>query len=421
MTDTRGIVLDILLENENNGTFINRIINDVLDKYAYLDRRDRAFIGTLASGTVERRIALDFCIDSFSNAKCGKIKPLIREILRLSVYQILYMDHVPDSAACNEAVKLVSQRHLDGLKGFVNGVLRNIARNNEKIVFPDIETQYSCPKWIYGVFRRDHGQDAADIMIKASADHAPVYLRTDVSCISRDELIKELKEEGNDADKAAFPDCAVIIKDSFNPALSACFKKGLCTVQDISSQMTCMAAGVKEGMNIIDMCAAPGGKATHAAELMNGTGHVSAFDISDMKTGLIAQNIARLQLKNISTGINDATAMDESLKESADIVIADLPCSGLGVLRRKADLKYRIRYEDIEILQSLQRKILTNAVKYVRNGGRLAYSTCTVTKEETSDQALYIEQILGLKKIYEKQYLQGIDPCDGFYQAVFEK
>ena len=422
MTDTRAIVLEILLENEKDGTFISVLIKNVLDKYSFMDRRDRAFIKTLTEGTVENRIALDYCIDKVSSVKTEKMKPAVRAIIRMGAYQLYFMDHVPDSAVCNEAVKLAKLKHLDGLTGFVNGVLRSIARQKGSIIYPDIETEYSCPKWIAGMFRRDYGKERAECIIKSFAEHPALYIRVNTVKTDADGLLKILKEQGVEAEYAPIvPDKALVIKSDFVPGESEAFRNGLFTIQDLSSVTALNEAGIRPGMYVMDLCAAPGGKTTFAAELINGSGSVRAFDQNEEKVRYINENVSRLGLSCVSASVHDACTPDEENIGKADAVIADLPCSGLGVIRRKADIRYRVKYEDIAALQELQRKILMNAAMYVKDGGRLIFSTCTVTREETSDQAEYIENDLHMKKLKERQFLPGIDPCDGFYYAVFQK
>lgn len=422
MTDTRAIVLEILTENEKNGTFISVLVKNVLDKYSYIDRRDRAFIKTLSEGTVENRIALDYCIDRISSVKTEKMKPVIRTIIRMGAYQLLYMDHVPDSAVCNEAVKLAKLKHMNGLTGFVNGVLRNLARNRADVSYPDIETQYSCPKWIAGMFRRDHGPEKAELMIRSFAAHPVMYVRVNTLKTTAEELITTLAAQGVRAQRAPFcGDAALKIDSELVPSESEAFRKGLFTIQDLSSIAAVSAAGIEPGMYVMDLCAAPGGKTTYAAELQKDARNVHAFDQNEEKIQYIRDNLSRLGISGVSANVHDACAFDEQSEGKADVVIADLPCSGLGVIRRKADIRYRVKYEDIAALKKLQQDILVNAVRYVKAGGRLVFSTCTVTREETVEQAEFIENEAGMKKILERQFLPGIDPCDGFYYAVFEK
>ena len=421
MTDIRNLVLDILIENEEEGTYLSDIIRAVQEKYAYLEERDRAFLRTLSLGTVEKKLALDYVIDTVSSVKTRKMKSIIRHIIRMAAYEIMYMDHVPSRASVSEAVRLTKKRHMAGLSGFTNAVTRKLAALNDRkaLTFPDDRIRYSFPESVFETLVGSFDKETALKIMKSSEERRPLYLRVNSGKCSVSDLKEILKKEGVKTEAAPFGSFA-LRAPHFDVGRSASFKEGLFSVQDISSMAALEAAGIKKGMKVLDLCAAPGGKACFAAELMEGTGEVLAFDISGEKTEKIEENIKRLGLKNIRTGVNDASRYQESLKESADLVIADLPCSGLGVMNRKVDIKYRIKDEDIDSLVCLQRKILDNAVRYVKKGGRLLYSTCTLTKKENSCQAEYITESLGLKEVCQRQFVQGIDPCDGFYYAVFE-
>ncbi len=421
MTDIRNLVLDILAENENTGAYISDIVLSVQEKYAYLEERDRAFLKHVSSGVVEKKIALDYVIDSLSSVKSAKMKPVIRHIIRMAAFEIMYMDHIPARASVNEAVRLTKKRHMTGLSGFVNAVTRKIAALYESggISFPDDRIKYSCPEYLYGLLEKEYKSETAGKILQSADEKRPMYLRANSLKCTAAELEEILREEGIDAKKAPFGKYA-LASGGFNVAESRAFNEGLYSVQDISSMAAVEAAGIKEGMTVIDICAAPGGKACFAAELMKNTGRVYAFDISPEKTLKIEENTARLGLKNVDVSVKDASVFDEGLKGTADLVIADLPCSGLGVMNRKVDIKYRITGDDIKTLSKLQRDILDNACRYARAGGRLLYSTCTLTGAENRDQSAYIEEKFRFRRIAEKQFIQGIDPCDGFYFAVFE-
>ncbi len=439
--NTRQIVLDILLQYGKEGTMLRPLLNAVLDKYAYIDIRDRAFIKSLTEGTVERLIALDYITDRVSNIKTGRMKPVILMIIRMAVYQLVFMDHVPDSAAVNEAVKLAHLKHIDGLKGFVNGVLRGvITYRDEGIVYPDICTEYSCPGWIYDRFAADHGTDKADRMISMSMGSMPVYLRVNRSLTDTKGASEALEAEGISTETV--PDGPPYLlrtaAGGLIPGRSESFNKGLYSVQDLSSQSAMdelwkqlevyIIEHRKVDINVIDLCASPGGKTCYMAECLSAyrtndteeTGTVYAYDISDKKLERIDENVERCGLANVRRGVRDASVYDETLSGKADAVIADLPCSGLGVIGRKVDIKYRIKQADIDELCKLQYSILTNAARYLKDGGLLLFSVCTVTKEETYEQSEKIVG-LGLHKISERLFLQGCDPCDGFYYALFRK
>lgn len=426
MTDTRQIVLEVLLEYEKRGTFLSELMGSVLSKYAYLEERDRAFIKALAEGTVQNRIALDHCIDVVSNTPVRKMRPVIRTILRMGACQILYMDHVPDHAAVSEAVRLVRVKHIRQLTGFVNGILRALSgrRDEGGLAFPDLETEYSCPEWIAKKARTDLGDEAAERMIRSMGQRPPLYLRANRGKTDENGLLEMLRTEGNEALGAPFPEEAVQAGEGYLPFSSRVFQEGCCSVQDISSMQAvkdAVGALPLEGqLTVADVCASPGGKACFAAELLAERGRVLAYDISEAKVTRIRDNIQRLGLENITALQGDALAPREELVEKADLLIADLPCSGLGVMNRKVDIKYRVQPEDIVALCKLQREILRNVFGYLKPGGILLFSTCTFTAEETWKQDEWIEEN-GFHKIVSHQFLQGSDPCDGFHYAVFRR
>lgn len=430
--NTRAIALDILVKYEKEGYKLRPLLLSVLEKNSRLDRRDRAFIKALTEGTVERQMTLDWILDQVSATGTKDMKPVIRMILRLGVYQLVFMKQVPDSAAVNESVKLAKKKRFYGLAGFVNGVLRAAARLRDKgIDYPDISTEYSCPRWISDIFVRDFGEEKADAMIRSSVGERPVYLRLNRKLTDAEELISLLSGEGAKVRKTDYPYTLKADPGQIVPSESPSFKKGLWSVQDLSSQ-TAMYEFWKEieiyinqrkdvDINILDLCSAPGGKICFLYGMLDDRNiRLKAFDISGSKLAKIRENTKRLGIGGIEGGIHDAAEYDPKLLASADVIIADLPCSGLGVIGRKVDIKYRVRHDDIAILCKQQRKMLDNAVKYLKPGGILMFSVCTVTREETSEQSEYISQ-LGLKKTGERLLLQGVDPCDGFYYSLWKK
>ncbi len=418
----RAIVLEILLESSKGNMLTGVLIHDVLAQYAYLDARDRAFIKSLAEGTIERRITLDYVINSFSKVKTEKMKGVVREVLRMSTYQLYYMSRVPASAVCNEAVKLIKKKHMNGLVGFVNGVLRSISANPIDInSIEDLSVRYSMPEWIIDRFADEYGKEEAEKILEASIGTRPVYIRTNLTRISPSELKAMLEDEGVSVKSTNGPEYSFEISGFDRLGSLPSFNDGLFSVQDLSSMSVGELASPEKGMNVIDVCAAPGGKSCHVAELLDGTGHVEARDVSDKKAALIIENKDRLVLTNLDVKVHDATVFDEQAEETADIVIADLPCSGLGVIGRKNDLKYRVKPEDIGELASLQRDILRNAVRYVKHGGKLVFSTCTITREETTEQRDFIKDELGLEIIEERRFLPESTGSDGFYAVSYRK
>ncbi len=425
----RGLILEILLQITRDGEYSHIALKNVLDQYQYLDKKERAFITRVVDGTLERMIELDYIIDQFSKVKTRKMKPVIRIILRSAVYQMKYMDSVPDSAACNEAVKLAVKKGFKDLRGFVNGVLRSIARNLNQIRYPSEEElvtglsiRYSMPEWILTQWLAEYDKDTVCVMLEEFLKEKPVTVRFDPDKISREELTKMLTEEGvcAKADEE-LPNALHLTELDYLMKLKS-FRQGYYQVQDKSSMRVAEWADVRPGDYIIDVCAAPGGKAIHLAEMLKGTGHVEARDLTEYKVELMRENIARSGLTNIETVQMDARRSDKASVEKADIVIADLPCSGLGVLGRKPDLKYKMTREKQSELVLLQREILSAVKDYVKPGGRLIYSTCTIHRGENEDNAeWFVQKNPEFRLIREQQMLPGQTCGDGFYIAAFQR
>lgn len=423
----REIVTETLLLIMRDGEYSHIALKNVLDKYQYLEKKERAFITRVVNGTLEHTIEIDYIINQFSKVKVKKMKPVIREILRSAVYQLKYMDSVPDSAVCNEAVKLAVRKGFGNLRGFVNGVLRNISRNLEKIEYPkDKETylsvKYSLPEWMVRQWLSEYDEEQVIRMGEEFQKEKPVSIRCNTGKIAPEELKKRLREEGVSVTEETLVPGAFYIAGYDHLAGLASFQEGLFYVQDLSSMKVAMWASPQEGDYVIDVCAAPGGKALHLAELLGGTGHVEARDLTAYKVELIEENIERSGLDNVEAVQWDATEIDETIREKADIVIADLPCSGLGVLGKKPDLRYKMTPEMQEELVKLQRKILSVVNGYVKPGGRLLYSTCTIHRGENEENAAWFaDRYPQFKLIKEEQMLPGQNVGDGFYIAMFRR
>lgn len=424
--NTRDLVVEILLLVTRDGQYSHIALNQVLEKYQYLDKSDRAFITRVTEGTLERMIELDYITDQFSKVKVKKMKPVIRAIVRSAVYQLKYMDSVPDSAVCNEAVKLAVSRGFGGLRGFVNGVLRSIARNLDSVQYPPegtkeyLSVRYSMPPWILEQWLAWYTPEQVEQMLRNFLEEKPTSIRCNLHQISREDLKRKLAGEGVKAEEVPELPCALLISRYDYLGALPSFQEGDFQVQDISSMLVAERANPREGDYIIDVCAAPGGKALHLADKLRGTGMVQARDISDYKVGLIWDNIRRAGMENIEAVRWDATVLDEESVEKADIVIADLPCSGLGVLGRKSDLKYRMTREGEKELAALQRQILSQVWRYVKPGGKLVYSTCTINREENEENAAWFQaEYPEFRLVSEEQLLPGQQAGDGFYIAVF--
>lgn len=436
---TRELILGVLLEVTRDGEYSHIALRNVLNKYQYLDKKERAFITRVTEGTLEHMIELDYIINEFSNVKINKMKPVIRNILRSAVYQMKYMDSVPNSAACNEAVKLAVKKGFSNLRGFVNGVLRNIDRNLPSMVLPEnMSIRYSMPEWILDQWLCAYDKETVERMLRDFQEEKPTTIRCNLSRIDKESLIQKLEGEGVTVKQHPYLTYALQISGYDYLGDLESFQEGLFYVQDISSMLVSHIANPGKGDYVIDVCAAPGGKALHMAELLEGTGCVEARDLTEYKMNLIRENIFRTKVGNMKAVRWDATVKDEASVGKADIVVADLPCSGLGVLGKKTDLKYKMTQETQRELAVLQRRILSVVKDYVKPGGTLIYSTCTIHQEENIGNVKWflkensefrlasMEESLckELKASVEEgclQLLPGIHNSDGFFIAKLER
>ncbi len=449
----RELVLDILMTVAKQQEYSHIVIRSVLEKYDYLGAQEKAFIKRLAEGTLERQIQLDDMLNRVSSVKVNKMKPLIRCLLRMSAYQMMFMDSVPDSAVCNEAVKLAKKRGFGSLTGFVNGVLRSIGRKKAELLQPaedlkaeqQLSVKYSMPGWIVEKWMTEQGRERTEQILAGLLKERPVTVRTDsrLTLAEREAMKEELRSDGVIVrDSGILPDAWYLENTEGLKRLPA-FASGKLNVQDVSSMLAVMAADIHEGDLVVDVCAAPGGKTFFASEFAGADGHVIARDVSEYKTSLLEESKNRLNAENVEIQIWDGREYDETLEEKADVVLADVPCSGLGVIGRKKDIKYRVTPESMAGLRDLQREILANAQRYVRPGGVLLFSTCTINKEENEEILSWLlaefpfhtesiasrmpECILKERPEQEsarKGYLQllpGIHGTDGFFLARLVK
>lgn len=440
MANMRELAVDMLLEITEKDRYSHLVIREVLQKHDYLDGRDKAFLKRLTEGTLERKLQIDFVINQFSKVPVHKMKPFIRTLLRMSVYQLLFMDSVPDSAVCNEAVKLCKKRSFHSLQGFVNGVLRTIARSKDAVCYPDrdkdtaefLSVFFSMPKWLVEKFIEEYGEEKTEKMLKAFLEAVPVTVRVCEETKAK-ELVGVWETEGIFAEQHPYLSYAYRLRGLEGISHLAGYEEGLFTVQDVSSMLVCEAANIRKGDRIIDVCAAPGGKAVHAAQKLAGSGMVSARDLTEYKASLIRDNIDRMQLSNCEVLVWDACKIREEDKETADIVIADLPCSGLGIMGKKKDIRYHASKDGLNELIALQREILKTVWQYVKPGGVLLYSTCTVNPGENRDNVEWFTAnypfetenlgayLPGLEELCERdgtlQLIPGEHETDGFFIA----
>lgn len=450
MASTRETVLDMLLDINEKGSPSHIVMGTYLARAHELDERDRAFIKKLCQGVVERRITLDRYIGCLSSVPVRKLKPVIRNVLRMGLYQMAYMS-VPDSAACNESVKLVKKRGFANLSGFVNAVLRNYARRATElsdlssIADPAerLSVMYSCPEWIVSMWLDTYGYEQVEEMLRYFLTDNMTSIRVNTSLTGVEELTEMLRSAGVNVTPGRYSHRSLRISDYGSLERLESFRAGLFTVQDESSVLAGELAGIGPDDKVLDICAAPGGKSLNAADLIltaGGHGTVTSCDVSDGKVALIRDNIDRCGFKNITAVVSDATVRVPEFEGAFDTVIADVPCSGLGIMGKKPDIRYNMTPDRINDLVVLQRAILDNAVAYVRPGGRLVFSTCTVDKAENEDNTRYLTDRYGLRPVSPAglngkagdalsaellkngsvQLLPGIDGTDGFYISVLE-
>lgn len=441
----REMILEILLQIEE-GEHSHIAIRSALSKYQFLPRRERAFITRVCEGTLEYRIQIDYILDSFSKVTVDKMKPPIREILRSAVYQLRYMDSVPDSAVCNEAVKLTQRKGFYNLKPFVNGVLRTIAREMDQVKFPSREenlvrslsVEYSMPEQLVERWLEAYGEETTEKILKDFLEEKPLTVRCRTYLNSQEAIVKSLTDQGVKVEPAPYLPYACHISGFDHILALDAFINGKILVQDVSSMLVAEAADPQKGDYVIDVCAAPGGKSLHVGDKMEGFGTVDARDVSQYKVNLIEENIRRTNSINVQAKVQDATIFDQESELLADIVLADVPCSGYGVIGKKPDIKYRVTPQKQEEIVILQRTILDRAANYVKPRGTLIFSTCTIAKEENEENMMWFLQNYPFKlesldpclpeKLHSEttalgylQLLPGVHKTDGFFIAKFRR
>ena len=495
----RAVVLDILIEVLEHGGFSHQTIYRLLNEERFTSK-ERAFAVRLARGTIENALLLDDCIDQVSKTPVRKMKPLVRNVLREAVYQIRFMDNVPDSAAVNEAVKLMRKRGLSQLSGFVNGVLRGYLRARDAGKEPQPRTdeaRYSTPQWILDLWQESYPSEMKSIL-EGLNQKPDLTIAVNTRKISAEDLISRLREEGVEAELLETEQveaelleteqfCTVTeqpgsksegpggrqksssldkirLNSSVDLERLPEFKEGLFYVQDLSSMLPAEAvmenlsqaddqgsykqaddqdsskqtdsqgyskqtddqgsgkqADSQAPLTVIDLCSAPGGKSINMSLLLGENANIISRDQSEEKTGKIRENAARLGISNIHPQVWDGTKTDPDMIGKADVILADLPCSGLGVFNRKPDIKYRVNEKDLQELQNLQREILTASLPYLKDGGLLVYSTCTVNPGENQENRDWILREAPHLSLIEDRQVFASARQDGFYVAVFRQ
>ena len=383
----RQLALELLLKSECNGAFSNLALDAVLSQ-ATLEQRDKSFISALYYGVLERKITLDHIVSQYSKLPIAKISPDVMNILRLGLYQLLYMNAVPDSAAVNESVNLVETVRKKSAKSFVNAILRQFIRDGKEIRYPDADKSpipylsivYSCPEWLVSQWLADYGREATEQILSASLGEPPITLRVNTTKVTAEELCRLLSEENVSAKPHPTVENCLILKKAGDIERLSAYRKGLFHVQDIASQLCCMALDPKPKDYVLDLCAAPGGTTFTIAILMENQGKLIACDLYPKRTKLVENGANRLGLSAIQAIPANANEFHPEFC-GADCVLCDVPCAGLGVIRRKPEIKYK-KPEELDRLPEIQYNILCNASNYVKTDGRLVYSTCSLSKKE---------------------------------------
>lgn len=388
MKTARQTVLELLIRMDTTGAYSNIILDHEFSA-AKLNIRDKAFAAGLFYGVLERRMTLDYIIRYYSEVEFDKIAVALVEILRMGLYQLLYMNSVPESAAVNESVLLAEYAGYAKAKGFVNAILRRFIRDEKKIDYRDLEgdaklsIEYSCPKWLIKKWCRELGEKETKEFLSNTFGRPPIYARVNTVRYSVDECIARLKKDGITAKRNPLLEGCIELSAIKGIEGTVAYRRGMFHIQDISSQISCKIIAPVFNETVVDLCAAPGGKTFTCAEIMNNRGKVYSYDIYDGKVEVLKNGANRLGLSIISAAENDATMPNPDIPV-ADKVICDVPCSGLGVIRRKPEIKYKQK-RSLEGLPEIQKSIINTAAQYVKPGGTLIYSTCTVSREENGD------------------------------------
>lgn len=423
--NSREIILKAIYNIEEKGEYFNASLSGAISLASPVDR---AFVTEVIYGIVKNKLSLDHIIGQFSSVKIKKMSPWVKNLLRLGVYQMYYMDKIPHSAACNESVKLAS-KYANKSRGFINAVLRNVSRNIDSISFPEKENgaeylslKYSFPLWLTKKLLKQYSFEKCESFMAESNRSHRVNIRVNPLLITPEKLIEVLKDEGVTAEVSPLFDGCLSVLGQINIDALPSYKKGYFSLQNISSYKAIKVLSPEKGERIMDICAAPGGKSCAIAEMMENEGEVLSFDVYKHKTELIKKSADRLNIHIIKAEVHDGREEIPSLIGQADKVLLDAPCSGIGVIHKKPDIKWSREENDIAELAKIQSELLEVSSRYVKDGGVLLYSTCTVLKEENNDiTSSFLKKHPEFIKTYEEQILTGENGESGFYICKMEK
>lgn len=431
--NTRKLAYKILMSLDESKDVSDKVINDYLKKNN-LDKRDENLVRKIVYGCLENKLLLNYYIGKVASQPFSKLDQEIIYILQIGMYQILFLDKIPDSAAVNESVKIAKKVNFK-TSGFVNGVLRSFIRKKDQLTISQddlieyLSITYSYPKWLVNYFIDLYGQEKTEAIFKFNKKPPVLSIRVNTLKTKREDLLSELKSLGMSLETSKLTDAGILIHDLNGLSIDSLelFEKGHFYIQDDASILVSEILNPKAGEKVLDVCAAPGGKSTHMAQLMNDQGLVLARDVSTSKLEYIKENIKRLDIHSIQTEIFDATVSDEEHSEAFDKILVDAPCSGLGIIRRKPEIKYNRSLKEIETISSLQYNILQESGKLLKSGGILVYSTCTIGSLENQDvinKFLSKHENFDIIRLDDKDYLQilpGDYASDGFFICKLTK
>ena len=418
MISAREAALLTLNDVFYNGAYSNLAVKERLSKCRGMDKNEKAFYTGLVYGIVSRHFTLEYIISEYSSVKVKKLARYVKILLEMGIYQLLFLDKVPQSAAVNESVKLAKKYCKKGSDRFVNAILRAFCKDGCEIDIPDdLAVKYSFTPQMTEMFCEQFGTEFSEQLMSALNEAPDFLIRPNILKTDAVTLSQMLTENGVNN---TVTDYGMIKSDGFDVSSSPLYRDGLFSVQDRGAYTASVVLDPKKGETVIDMCAAPGGKTTHIAELMGDSGKVLAFDIHEHKISLIQNTANRLGIKSVAAKVGDATILQKNLVSTADKVLCDVPCSGWGIIRRKPDIKFS--HTDLGELYEIQHKIIRNGAQYVKKGGSLVYSTCTVNKNENEKVISdFLKENNDFEKVYEKTYYPHIDGCDGFFICRLDK
>ncbi len=435
----REFAVKILIDIFKNGAYSNIALRKFFYEKKELETRQKSFITEIVNGTLRNLIYIDFIIDTYSKTKTKKMKPVVLNVLRISVYQLYFMNKVPEHAICNSAVKIVRKYKLDGLTGFVNGVLRSIIKNKNTDLLKDLDkitylsVKYSYDKWIIQYWLSEHTYEEVEKMCIANNRRKKISISLNTVNKSLNDIVKVLEKDNVKIEKSLLFDDSLKISNTDDLTKLEAYEQGLFHVIGESSKVAVDILNPQENSKMLDLCSAPGGKTFYSSYKMKNTGEIVSCDIYEHKIKLIEETAKRLKLTNIKTKINDATTLNNEFIEQFDYVLVDAPCSGLGIVGKRPEIKYNKTFNDIEEISILNKYIIIIALLFIKKDGELVYSTCAISKRENINNVKWVLENLEVELINLEEHKYGLqsgvieilptveNEMDGFFIAKFRR